>query len=124
MRKGLLAILVAAAGAGVLAQQPNRSTACDADNGGLTLPQGFCAQVVADNLGATRHITVSPRGDVYTVVAARGGPFGAAPSGPPENAVIALRDANGDGKPEQGEKFGPGLNGTGIAWHDNYLYVG
>ena len=29
---------------------------CDPDNGGLKLPQGFCALVVADNLGAARHL--------------------------------------------------------------------
>ncbi len=27
---------------------------CDPDNGGITLPDGFCAMVVADNLGAAR----------------------------------------------------------------------
>jgi len=112
------------AGAGALAQQQTRSTGCDPDNGGLMLPQGFCAQVVADNLGPTRHLAVSPRGDVYTVLAARGGPFGPPPSGPPENAVIGLRDANGDGKLEQVQKFGPGLNGTGVLWNNGYLYVG
>src|ERR1051325_8974027 len=107
MRNVCVALLVIAAGVGAVAQQQPRSTGCDPDNGGLTLPQGFCAQVVADNLGPTRHLAVSPRGDVYTVLAARGGPFGPPPSGPPENAVIALPDANGDGKLEQVQKSGP-----------------
>ncbi|MEJ2093833.1 MAG: hypothetical protein P8X93_01265, partial [Gammaproteobacteria bacterium] len=29
---------------------------CDADNGGLTLPSGFCAGVIADSLGFIRHL--------------------------------------------------------------------
>ena len=37
---------------------------CDADNGGITLPAGFCAVVVADRLGAARHMAVTPNGDV------------------------------------------------------------
>ena len=36
----------AALGAGLSA-----APVCDADNGGITLPQGFCALVVADGLG-------------------------------------------------------------------------
>jgi glucose/arabinose dehydrogenase len=125
MRRALIATFVAVAGVGLLAQQRQaQSKMCDADNGGLTLPQGFCAQVAADNLGATRHIAVSPRGDLYAVLAARGGPLGPPPSGPPENAVLALRDADGDGRFEDVQKFGPGLNGTGIGFHDGYLYVG
>src|SRR5258708_39531597 len=37
---------------------------CAPDNGGLTLPAGFCALVVADNLGQPRHLTVLPNGDI------------------------------------------------------------
>jgi glucose/arabinose dehydrogenase len=96
----------------VQAQQP--SGPCDPGNGGITLPEGFCAAVVADNLGAARHMTFSPRGDLYVILrrASDGG------------AVVALRDANGDGRFEQQEHFGPGLAGTEIEWRDNYLYVG
>jgi glucose/arabinose dehydrogenase len=42
-----------------------RRTACDADNGSLTLPSDFCASVFADQLGHARHIAVAPNGDVY-----------------------------------------------------------
>jgi hypothetical protein len=41
------------------------SIACDSGNGGLTLPAGFCAIVVANDLGAARHATVAPNGDLY-----------------------------------------------------------
>jgi hypothetical protein len=35
--------------------------ACDASNGGITLPAGFCALLVADNLGPARHLAVAQR---------------------------------------------------------------
>lgn len=125
MRKVLILTFVAVAGAGLWAQQRQARPACDPDNGGLTLPQGFCAQVVADNLGATRHLVVTAKGDIYTVLAASGGPLAPAPTGPQPPAVLALRDENGDGKYEKVERFGEGLQGTGMALSkDNYLYVG
>src|SRR5437763_15434021 len=37
--------------------------ACDADNGGIKLPTGFCAAVVADNIGRARHLVAAPNGD-------------------------------------------------------------
>ena len=125
MRKAVIVAFVALAGAGAWAQQRPVRPACDPDNGGLTLPQGFCAAVVADNLGPTRHIVVTPTGDLYTVLAQGGGPLAAAPTGPQPAAVIGLRDKDGDGKYETQERFGPGLQGTGMALsRDNYLYVG
>src|SRR5437879_6155011 len=57
--------------------------ACDNGNGGLTLPAGFCALVVADGLGPARHAVVAPNGDLY--VALQGGLL--TPGG-----VVALRD--------------------------------
>src|SRR5688572_12979902 len=41
------------------------SAACPTDNGGITLPPGFCATVFADNIGHARHIVVNANGDVY-----------------------------------------------------------
>jgi glucose/arabinose dehydrogenase len=84
---------------------------CDPDNGGLTLPPGFCALVVADHVGTARHLVVAPNGDVY--VAIRGNNPG---------GVIALRDTNGDGRAETKEHFSEGSS-TGVALHHGYLYV-
>jgi hypothetical protein len=39
--------------------------ACDPQNGGITLPGGFCAVVLADDLGGARHLAVAENGDVY-----------------------------------------------------------
>ena len=43
--------------------------ACDPDNGGIKLPQGFCAAVVVENVGRARHLVVAPNGDVFEVFA-------------------------------------------------------
>ena len=84
---------------------------CDTDNGGITLPSGLCALVVADNLGQARHLAVAENGDVY--VAIRGNNPG---------GVFALRDTNGDGRFEMKEHFGEG-SATGVALRHGYLYV-
>src|SRR6187402_1203813 len=87
--------------------------ACDADNGGLKLPQGFCALAVADGLGAARHMVVAANGDLYvSIMEGRGGPAG----------VVGLRDTNGDGKMDVTERFGD-KSSTGIAIRNGYLYV-
>jgi glucose/arabinose dehydrogenase len=116
MARLFAALGLAAIGAlGVAKAQSGAGAACDPDNGGITLPPGFCASVVADDLGATRHLAVSPHGDLYLVLRREGTPPG---------AVIALHDRNGDGRFEQQERFGPGLAGTSLAFRENYLYVG
>ena len=72
---------------------------CDPDNGGITLPAGFCALVVADGLGEARHLAVAPNGDVY--VALMRGPGGRGQAGP--GGVVALHDGDGDGRFETKE---------------------
>jgi hypothetical protein len=39
---------------------PRSMEACADDNGGITLPAGFCATVFADNVGHARHLVVAP----------------------------------------------------------------
>jgi len=84
--------------------------ACDPGNGGITLPAGFCAVVAADNLGTARHLVVNANGDVYVALQAKPG------------GVVALRDANGDGKFESKESFDAD-SVTGIAIRNGYLYL-
>jgi glucose/arabinose dehydrogenase len=86
--------------------------ACDSDNGGLTLPPGFCALVVADQLAAPRHLAVAPNGDLF--VALEGERAGS-------GGVVALRDTTGDGKADVVERFGS-EGGTGIALGKDALY--
>lgn len=90
--------------------------ACAGDNGGITLPAGFCATVFADSVGGARHITVAANGDVF--VALNG-------SGP---SVVALRDENRDGHADVKQYFGDvsgdrGEQFAGIQMRDTLLYV-
>ena len=91
---------------------------CDPDNGGLKLPAGFCALVVADGLGPARHMAVAPNGDLYVALMTSGG------RGQPQTGggAVALRDANGDGRFEVKEPFGSGST-TGIALRNGYVYL-
>ena len=114
MRHTLIASAVVLAGAAAWAQQPPTKGPCDPANGGLTLPAGFCASIAADNLGLARHMVVSPRGDLYVMLNKER----------PGGGVVALRDADGDGRFERQDTFGAGLHGTGIGWRNDYLYVG
>ncbi|MEX2515614.1 MAG: hypothetical protein WD572_01705, partial [Gammaproteobacteria bacterium] len=73
-------------------QQRQASSECDADNGGLILPSGFCARVVADNLGFVRHIAVAPNGDTFATL--RNLRLGL-------GGLLQLRDNDADGRLEQ-----------------------
>ena len=86
---------------------------CDPDNGGLKLPAGFCAAVVADDVGAARHLTAAPNGDVFVALESSRGRTG---------GVVALHDTNGDGRFDVKEPFGT-ESMTGIALRHDFLYV-
>lgn len=85
--------------------------ACDPDNGGLILPKGFCALIVADQVGRARHLTVAPNGDVFIAIGATNKPGG----------VLALRDTTGDGVADVKKRFGNGP-GSDVEFHKDYLY--
>jgi glucose/arabinose dehydrogenase len=110
--KRVLSALGAAACAAMALSLPSAmraaAPACDPGNGGITLPQGFCALVAAEGAGSSRHMAVAANGDLY-VASMRGG-------------VVALHDADGDGKFETKETFGTEST-TGIAFRNGYLYV-
>ena len=84
----------------------------DADNAGLTLPSGFAALKVADNLGRTRHIVVNKQGAIYAKLERLDNGKG----------VLVLKDTAGDGRAETKTSFG-NFTGTGIAIKGNYLYA-
>lgn len=83
---------------------------CDPNDGSLTLPDGFCAVVVADDLGQVRHITVRDNGDLYAALREMDG-----------GGIVALRDTDGDGKADIERRFGDS-GGTGIGIRDGHLY--
>ena len=85
----------------------------DADNGGISLPEGFSALVVADNLGRGRHIDVYDNGDIYMALRRLNNGKG----------IVAVRDTSGDGRADIIRYFGD-FAGTGMEIHDGYLYFG
>ena len=87
---------------------------CAPDNGGMVLPDGFCAVVVADDLGRPRHLTVAPNGDLYVTL--RGGRESA-------GSAWALRDTTGDGVADVRVEFDM-EGGTGIELWNGWVYVG
>jgi glucose/arabinose dehydrogenase len=84
----------------------------DTDNAGLTLPTGFAALKVADNVGRTRHIAVNKQGAIYAKLERLDNGKG----------IVVLKDTDGDGRAETKTSFGNYI-GTGIAIKGNYLYA-
>ena len=81
-----------------------------ADKSGLTLPSGFTASIVAENLGELRHIAVTKEGDMYAKL-------GRAKNG---KGILFLKNKNGSLEDQTG--FGD-YGGTGMRIHDGYLYA-
>jgi len=86
------------------------NTIADAANAGLTLPAGFNAAEIADNLGDARHLVVTPQKDIYVHLAG------------PRNGkgIIVLHD--GGGKATEKTGFAD-YGGTGIYIKNGYLYA-
>ncbi len=85
-------------------------------NGGLFLPDGFEAVIVADSIGPARHLAVNANGDIYVKRSIYSGDLG----------NIALRDTTNDGRADIIEPFDSYPNdggfGTEMRIHNGYLY--
>ncbi|MBO9633632.1 MAG: PQQ-dependent sugar dehydrogenase [Chitinophagaceae bacterium] len=82
------------------------------ENGGITLPKGFKAVVVADNLGTVRHIVAQSNGDIYAKLdRVKNG-----------KGILRLRDTNKDGVADEIIGWGD-YSGTGITIKNGYLYA-
>jgi glucose/arabinose dehydrogenase len=90
------------------------AASCAAGDAGITLPAGFCATIFADSIRGARQLAVAPNGDVF--VAVEGG------QGRP-GGVVALRDANHDGKADVKHDFASGFTSSAIALFDGHLYA-
>jgi len=101
---GMLAVLLQSAPATAVPR-------CDPDDGGLRLPKGFCALVVADGLGPVRNLAVAPNGDIFAARRLRDGAGG---------GVLVLRDVDGDGRADARRTFGEG-DGHGLALTKTHL---
>ncbi len=105
------------------AAAPAAKPACAPGNGGITLPEGFCATVFADSVGGARHIAVAANGDVFVARSTPGRQKAGDESGQGARVgVLALRDADGDGRADRQEAFGR-AGGTGIALAPGWVYV-
>ncbi len=90
---------------------------CDPDNGGLTLPPGFCALVVSESHGRSRHIDVAGNGDVVVALPnTRGQDREVVPGG-----IAVLRDVDGDGKADETHRWGEN-GGNEVLLANEYLY--
>lgn len=92
----------------------------DRNNGGLFLPEGFEAVVIADSIGYARHITVNVNGDISVKLTHNEAMKG-------RGGTVALRDADHDGKVDIIAYFGDyrdeGGLPAGITIHKGYLYT-
>ena len=82
------------------------------DNGSITLPDGFRAQVIADDIGKARQIAIRENGDMYVSLME-----------PVDmNYVAAMRDTDGDGRMEFIKYFGE-LDSSckGVGLYNGYL---
>ena len=92
----------------------------DADNGGLFLPDGFDAVVVADSTGRARHIAVNDNGDIYVKLTYNDKLKGA-------GGTVGLRDTDKDGKADTivyfGDYIDEGYSAVGVTIHNGFLYT-
>jgi glucose/arabinose dehydrogenase len=126
----MLGILLLSASPSVAQDARSTSAAaarpCGGDNGGITLPPGFCATVFADNIGHARQMVVAPNGVVY--VNTWSGTYYRNDTPPAGGFLLALQDTTGDGRADAVVRFGPGAEsgnagGTGIALYKGALYA-
>jgi glucose/arabinose dehydrogenase len=110
---GLLATLAGATG--FTALQYNRQALAEVKmlpvKADLKLPAGFSATIVADDLGAARHLAVSKTGDVYVKLAKLKDGTG----------LLHLRDTDKNGSLDKQTPIGD-YPGTGIAIKNGFLY--
>jgi glucose/arabinose dehydrogenase/mono/diheme cytochrome c family protein len=123
---GLGASILIAAGAAPAAQSAPNASGCAGDNGGVTLPPGFCATIFADNLGHVRHLAPGAGGVLYANTWS-GGYFGGAKA-EEDGSIVALKDTNGDGKADFVKHFGQrasegATGGSGVAVYKGAVYA-
>ncbi|MEJ2483147.1 MAG: PQQ-dependent sugar dehydrogenase [Gemmatimonadota bacterium] len=113
--RGLLAIAAAVLVVAPALTAQEAALACDPDDGAITLPEGFCALVVADGLGRIRHFAIQPDGDIYLAIRGRSGQTG---------GVLALRDTTGDGRADVQLRITEDSGGTGLLLAGDTLLYG
>jgi hypothetical protein len=111
---GFLATVMLVAATPFVSAQTN---SCGGDNGGITLPPGFCATIFADNVGHARQMVFGPGGVLYLNTWSGGYYQNDKP--PDGGFLVAFKDTKGDGRADVMARFGDGVaqgsaGGTGI----------
>lgn len=113
----LILIFVFAITGSMQCKTSSRLPAGDPGNGGLFLPGGFEAVVVADSTGPARHLAINDNGDIYVKLSH---------SKKGQGGNLALRDVDHDGKADSIVRFGDYDNHGSLSncmrIHDGYLY--
>src|SRR5438105_7212414 len=126
---GLIIGLLLATGSLLAAREEPRTTTkpvCADENGGITLPPGFCATVFADDIGHARHLVVAPNGVVY--VNTWSGRYYGNDTPPAGGFLVALQDTRGEGRADVKVRFGESVQtgsagGTGITLYRGALFA-
>src|SRR3979490_2234455 len=87
------------------------TTDCKGEAVGVTLPDGFCATIFADNIGHARQMAFGPDGTLY--VNTWSGIYynnGAVPAG---GFIVALKVTRGDGHPTVSQRLGESVASGG-----------
>ena len=108
------------------AEEARKGAVCKGDNGGISLPAGFCASVFADGIGHARQMAVAADGTLY--VNTWSGRYYKNDTVPDGGFLVALKDKDGDGRAETVERFGEtqaegGHGGTGLALYKGAVYA-
>lgn len=91
--------------------EPEKTQAVQNDTN-IQVPDGFSVQMVAQELGNLRHMTVANNGDIYVNRSKLKDGKG----------IIALKNISQEGKVGETQTFGD-LPGTGILFHKGFLYA-
>src|SRR3979490_2157537 len=101
------------------------TTDCKGEAVGVTLPDGFCATIFADNIGHARQMAFTPDGTLYantwSGIYYNNGPV------PAGGFLVALKDKNGSGRADSIERLGEtvesgGHGGTGLVFYNGMIY--
>ena len=91
---------------------------CEADDGGFTLPDGFCAIVVTESLPGARHLEVADNGDLFVALRNVRTSRTARLEG---GGVAVLRDSDGDGHADVVERWGEN-GGNDVLLANGFVY--
>jgi glucose/arabinose dehydrogenase len=103
--------------AGAAGQPSQLAAACEPDDDGLTLPDGFCAIVFYEGTEGVRHLTVRDDGTVLVAVPGRQRGPDPTPAG-----VLVLRDGDGDGRADLTDRWDQ-IGGNEVLLDGETVYV-